>query len=224
MVRKMEKSLSLLIVCAVTVLCGLTRCDYENYPYYIKSAVPDDVAFSVIIDGSGSMGSILPDVKNALHSLAEVMKKEDFMQIIVTGTTPSTHQEWTNDADEIDASIDSISIPGGDDELYHEAVEYALEKSLDDKLQCVLLIGDGEIYYSSQPGETTVITSIKESTAQYQSGLFTFGFGSVNVDVLTDIAGAGDGEFYPVGNPEEFAEYYLLIKERVQEGYVVEDN
>lgn len=145
------------------------------------------------------------------------MEEEDFMQFIITTGIPYILEEWTNNKDAISASINTLTIPGGDHERYDLGIALAVENAYPGKLNCILLIGDGEIFYGSEPPPEEVYTSISNST-KGKTVVFTFGFDTFNEDVLQDIAEAGRGAFYIIDDPSNFGSYYLEIKENAING------
>ena len=209
-------------VILATIFTIFLSCNIDDYPYYIKEKYPVlqpslSIAFTIIIDSSGSMGSIFSTVQTALNSMLDSMTTDDYMQFIRTGAPPVILSNWTNDTETISNTINNNLSFGGDTEYYAQAVEFAVDNSMEGKLNVILLFGDGAIEYSGQPPLDEVMSIIAQSTDIGRAVVFTFGIDIYNTAVLTEIAAAGRGEFYVVDDPSNFGLLYNEIKQIAEE-------
>ncbi|MCP4129829.1 MAG: VWA domain-containing protein [bacterium] len=197
----------------IIVLLTLSSCEFVEYPYYIeeRQGYIDEFAFSVIIDGSGSMLSVMPEIQTALHSLLDSMTNDDYMQFIRSGETPVLLNSHTNNKTELTTSIEGLTA-SGDHERYDLAIDLALENSMENKLNVILLFGDGYIYYGDEPSSDQVLADISNSSINGNGVVFTFGISGYDTTNLTEIAQAGRGSFYPVDDPSQFGSLYNEIK------------
>ena len=199
-------------------LTPVLSCEIEDYPYYIREngGYASDFAFTVIIDGSGSMYSTLPEVRSALNSLVNQMTPLDYMQFIRSDTAPVLLNRWTNDKTAIRNSINSLTATGVD-ERYDLAVSLAVQNTMPGKLNVILLFGDGHIYSTGEPPKALLLTSIAASASYGNAVVYTFGIDNFFSEVnLREIAAAGRGQFYVIEEPDDFGTLYNVIKFQTQ--------
>lgn len=188
----------ILILFSVAILTFL-QCNADEYPYYMEETFSygnlTDIGFSVIIDVSGSMSSDMPTIKAELYSLVNAMTSEDYMQFLITGSTPTIQVSWQNDTDLIKNSIDNL-YGSGTAERYDLAISKAVNNSYPGKLNVILLFGDGQIYSSGEPERDVVIAAVKRATNNGRAVIYTFGTTGANDYNLNEIATEGRGEYY----------------------------
>jgi len=133
-----------------------------------------------------------------LKTVGQLTVDNKFLTSLQSGFSPRLLNAWTDDPDEIRESIEKLNVSGGN-EYYELAVEYAVEDAPEDVLHCIMISGDGIIYYTGRPDEATVLSSIRESVNAGNAVVVTFGIGtSYEEQVLKSIAQAGNGNFYQI--------------------------
>ncbi len=85
------------------------------------------------------------------------------------------------------------------------------------KLNVILLFGDGYIYGSGEPSPETILSAISSATHSGDAVVFTFGIAWFDEGNLIDIAEAGRGDYYFVSDPSKFGSIYNEVKRKTQE-------
>jgi Ca-activated chloride channel family protein len=186
------------------------------------SAIADTVDRSVplnlclILDHSGSMnGRPLDTVKKAAHRLVDRLSPGDRLSVIAFDHTAKVivPNQPLEDPARIKKQIDRLHAEGG------TAIDAGLKLGIDelakakkDTVSQAFLLTDGE----NEHGDNNRCLKLAQLAAEYKLTLNTLGFGDHwNQDVLEKIADAAGGTLAYIEHPEQAAEKFGLMFNRL---------
>jgi Ca-activated chloride channel family protein len=186
------------------------------------SAIADTVERSVplnlclILDHSGSMsGRPLDTVKKAAHRLVDRLNPGDRLSLIAFDHTAKViiPNQTIEDPARIKKQIDRLHAEGGTaiDEGLKLGID-ELAKAKKDTVSQAFLLTDGE----NEHGDNNRCLKLAQLAAEYKLTLNTLGFGDHwNQDVLEKIADAAGGTLAYIEHPEQAAEKFGLMFNRL---------
>ena len=174
------------------------------------------------IDVSGSMkGAPITEAKKAASIFLDQLDKEDFIALMVFGSSVNFPIDFTQKKHEVREKIEAFSATEMLTWLYqatYESVEKA-SKAPTARVAIVLLT-DGKDE-GSPKGEEDVLGRIKGA----QVPIYTLGFGpKAQLDYLRKIAGMSGGYFFYTPNAEELSKLYSSVSDQLKNQYLLQFN
>ena len=168
-----------------------------------------DVVFT--IDSSGSMSTNDPSGyrKIAAKNFVGVLLPEDRAAVVDFDSSATLLRSLTSDFSAVNSSISSLDASGGTNigAGMGKANNHLISSGDSEHAWMVILLTDGQGSYSSSYTQQAIANNIT---------VYTVGLGSgVNSDLLTSIATATGGQYYPVSSAGDLPEVFRVISENI---------
>ncbi|MBU1023301.1 von Willebrand factor type A domain-containing protein [bacterium] len=171
----------------------------------IYNRKPANLVFVVDVSGSMAREERLEQVKRSLRTLAESLKQDDRVALVVYGSTGQVISDLTSNRDSIFRAIDQLRTGGSTNAGEGLRLAYDIaDRGYDSKkINRIILCSDG-VANTGITDADRIIDQIK-SEARKGITLTTIGFGMGNYnDVLMEkLANHGDGSYFYIDNQQE---------------------
>jgi VWFA-related protein len=161
----------------------------------------------------------LPQIQAATRGLLETMGPRDRVALLVFGDTVELAYEFTNNKDELQATIDAL-IARGDRTALNEAVTTAVDLAGQQTTgrRAVIVITDSRDNTSTALAAELLATAAREGKVS----IYPLGFGTkIRADNLESMAGSTGGRAFVFPGPDEVAAALLDTADLLRQGYKI---
>ncbi len=187
---------------------------------------PKPVSTAVLMDSSGSMTDVLPDVETATTSFINQLGPGDQAEIIKFAGTFQVEQGFTSDKSLLNAAIAS-AFTNTSGTLVYDSLWRAIEDTATQpstNVRALILVSDG--YDNDRndvfPGSVHTLTQVIDLANQNGVAIFTIGLGNVNTSVMTQLASETGGQYFFAPSFDQLSSIYQGIRNIFNGQYTVE--
>ena len=149
-----------------------------------SGAPPDGVAYVIVVDTSGSMRKLLPEVREALASFAEKLENRDRVVLVTVNDDVELVRRFSDDRTSLVESLRSLENAGTSTELYfgvHEGLEQFTQVGLPSR-KVAIVISDG-----MDEGTAYSIDDCINKAHEFDANILGIGIESGNSGALLNI-------------------------------------
>ena len=155
------------------------------------------LVFCVDVSGSMARENRLELVKKALYELLENLRRDDYVGLVVYGSTGEVLLRPTTNHDEIRRAIDRLRSGGSTNAEEGLSLAYDLldDGENDGRIRRVILCSDG-VANVGRTGPDSILERIRRETGEgIELTTVGFGMGNYNDVLMEQLADAGDGRY-----------------------------
>lgn len=177
-----------------------------------------DVATSIVIDRSGSMGrgTRMEDAITGAVDFVSNFQGGDQGQVIAFDSNVEVRERWTRETATLTDTIEAIS-PGGTTALFDAVIEGVEEAAGRVGRSAALVLADGQDNASANSITDAIDRANEENVPVYTIGLG----GAIDPDALQQIATETGGEFLASADGDDLRQIYQTISESIANEYQV---
>lgn len=212
-------------------ICDLVHEDFrlleggEERPFRLLSGRATETSIAILLDESGSMGSVISEVRGAAQRFLDVMSGTDRAATYsFASRTHSLHSMVDvtagSNREALKRSLDRYPVLGGGTELYvaiEELIDQELSSTIEkERRKAIVALTDG----SSSGSLESAIAAAKQARA----AVYAIGMGDVDTRALESLTKATGGQFYSLSatpTQDELDEVYQEIRQRLECQYTL---
>jgi VWFA-related protein len=197
----------------------------DGVPKDISSVVEHiqlPVSVALVLDVSGSMSSVITDVKNESKAFVDLLNTDDAASISTFAADIKLEQSFTTNKNVLKSAIDNITLRPDWGSLMYDALRSAIDNLVTQaNSRAIILISDGiDTGNGSFKTPAEVISYANEKGVP----IFTIGIGDVNTDAMSQLASNTGGQFFIAANTDQLAGIYQAIKNIITGRYTIQYN
>ena len=183
----------------------ILRIGLRAYDVPRNGRPPANLVFLIDVSGSMNEPDKLPLVKSALDMVADNMRPDDKVSIVVYAGAAGLVLEPTSDPNKVRAALDQLQAGGSTAGGQGLALAYATAKSafIKDGINRVLMATDGD--FNVGVSDTKGLEAIVKDNKANGITLTTLGFGEGNYNeaMMEHVADVGNGNYYYIDSASE---------------------